>query len=198
MAQTLWEKVLDGRAKPPAGSGEDWRSEHAETIAQTGVVQHRLGRNQEALTSLHKAIAMQQRLVEGTVGMTDYRVVLAGYYRELAKVLREMGRLAEARAAVGEWNKLRPANPDALFRMACEQALLASAVAKGKPKLSPEEQAERQKDVELGLSLLQEAIQHGFRDAERLRTAPELEPLRGLDEFKALVNSVEKQGKKSP
>jgi hypothetical protein len=89
-----------------------------------------------------------------------------------------------------ERQKLWPDNPTELFNAGREIAMAARKVGKGRPQLSDNERAERDKYCGLAAAALRQAVEHGFKDAERMRKDPDLELLRGRDDFEKLLSQI--------
>jgi hypothetical protein len=154
------------------------------------------GRYEEAAGAYQQAVEQQRIPFDKAPQVRQFRQFLNNHYRYLARVQRQLGRLAAAAAASVERAKLYPDNPQQVYAVACELALCLPLVGKGKAELTKEEQAERQKYADQVMAMLRQAVAAGFDDAGRLKTDKALAPLRTRDDFKQLLAEIEQRRKK--
>ena len=64
-------------------------------------------------------------------------------------------------------------------------------VGAGKTEVSADEQAERQKYVDLAVETLKEAIAAGYQDFEHMQKDADLDAIRGDEGYKKLVEKAE-------
>src|SRR5262249_34584686 len=125
-AQDLQEKLV--HAYP---DNLDYHSELARTLNNVGLTLKAQGRLDEARTILEQAIDRQRRAFDQPPQIASYRESLAKHYGALAEVHRAVGRPAAAVAASLERRQLGPANPQELYKVACELGQAATVVGKG-------------------------------------------------------------------
>jgi tetratricopeptide (TPR) repeat protein len=111
-----------------------------------------------------------------------YRRQLGDQYRNLARVERALGRPAAAAAASRECAELWPNNPDQLYGVAHDLALCVPMVGTDEQKQYADE----------ALDVLRRAVAAGFRDASRMSKQAGFAPLRGRDDFAALLRDLER------
>ncbi len=73
-----------------------------------------------------------------------------------------------------------------LFGVGCGLALCIPLVAKNKPVLAADEQAERRQYADHAMEALREAIRLGFKDVNAMNKRTDLDPLRGRADFQRL------------
>ena len=77
--------------------------------------------------------------------------------------------------------ELTRANPDLLFQLGCVRSLCAGAAGEG---------PDRERLIRAAASVLEEAIDHGFRDRNSLETDPDLDDVRGDSEFARIIERL--------
>jgi serine/threonine-protein kinase len=115
-----------------------------------------------------------------------------GYRLRHAQTLLALGKHPEAAALAEGWTTVVRNSALEHYNAAC---ILASCgpLAEKDPNASEVERKERAGGyADRAVGLVQQAIQKGFRNLELLKTDPDLEPLRGRDDFKQLLNQLEK------
>jgi len=112
---------------------------------------------------------------------------LGNHYLDLADAERALGQPAEAAATLWEHRQLWDDDPAGLYRLACGLALGIPLVARGQPGPAHEARAERENYADRAMDALRQAVAAGFRDVARIRRDADLGPLRGRDDFQALV-----------
>jgi serine/threonine-protein kinase len=157
-----------------------------------GEAQYRLDRLEKALTAFQDAVHHQRLLMVQAPQDKVEHANLSVLYVQTAQIQLFLGRAADAAVTIQERRKLWPQHPGELYKAACELVECMRVVG-GKKKLTPEEQSERDGYAVQALEVLKQAVQAGFRDADRLRMDRELEPLRGRPEFLKLLVEVEKK-----
>jgi serine/threonine-protein kinase len=136
-----------------------YQSELGLSWGAIGFARAQQGRGEEAVSAFQKAIGHQRVAFAKASQVREYRQRLSMHYCRLAAVQRDLGRAAEAAAASLERRRLQPDNPAVLWQVACELALCAHSVAKGRTELSTAEQSESQRYLDQARETLWQAIQ---------------------------------------
>jgi tetratricopeptide (TPR) repeat protein len=165
----------------------EYRRNLARTLNNLGALHTRLGHPEEALPVLRQAIEHQRDALARDQRLALSRRGFNFHYGALAEALRALGRPAEAVAATLERQKLCAGQPRDLFNVARELALAAPLVGPKAGALSPDEEAERARYLDLALAALRQALEAGFRDADACCKEPAFAPLRGRQEFTELL-----------
>jgi serine/threonine-protein kinase len=146
----------------------------------------------DSLATLRRAVEEKRLAFTANPKSPDYRRGLNIAYGALAEVERVKGTPRLAAAALLERRELWPDQPDELYRIACEEALTASAVGRRKDVLSADEQIERALYLDQAMETLRRAVAAGFTDGERLGKESALDPLRPREEFQKLMAGLKK------
>jgi serine/threonine protein kinase/tetratricopeptide (TPR) repeat protein len=191
-ARDAYQQARDIQEKLVAASGDHlgYRNELATTLVNLGVVQAQLDQFDDGLATLHHGIELQRVTFERAQQVPAYRHTLHALYGSLAEVERAAGHPDLAVDATLERQKLWPDNHTELFNAGREFTMAARKVGKGRAQLSDNERAERDKYCGLAVAALRQAIAHGFKDVERMRKDPDLELLRGRNDFEKLVQEI--------
>ena len=130
------------------------------------------------LPSVHRDVYFAHRLV-------------AQSYRELGFKKEES---SEYRAARDYYSNLPHNTADDYYNLACIASLCSSSEQEKNSAVAadPEVEAEHLRNVAVALSALQDAVKLGFANLAMIRADTDLDPIRNLDEFKAIVSRLEK------
>jgi hypothetical protein len=96
---------------------------------------------------------------------------------------------AEARRALSLLDGLPSRDGVDLFRTACCRAVLAGLAGRDGSGISS---ADAKPEADQAMTALRKAVGIGFRNATVLRTQPALDPLRNREDFKQLIEELEK------
>jgi tetratricopeptide (TPR) repeat protein len=162
------QELLDGQP-----DHLDYRSEVAGCWNDIGLALYTLRRSEEALAAHERAVAMQEEVVAAAPQVPRYRRLLCNHHFNLATDLRELGRPAEAIAAVGACCRLEPHDPEQWVRQGRVLASLA-------------DQPSGAGYADAALAALRRARELGY-DPAMLRNFRELRPLQSRPEFRALL-----------
>jgi tetratricopeptide (TPR) repeat protein len=143
---------------------------------------------QQVLTVVKKSVQIFPRA-------TNFRRDLAETYGELTALQRRRGRPTEAAALALERKKVLPEDPKQLFTVACDLAQCIPLVGRDKAMLTASEQAERRRYAGQAVEVLRQALRKGYKDGARLKTCPELAPLREDADFRRLLAEAKKRAK---
>jgi serine/threonine protein kinase len=150
----------------------------------------------KAVEALRQADAIWRQLLPRPDENPSYRDERWNVLGELAGLLRHpsQNQLPEAAKVSQERKQLWPSDPEKLYQVAAELATCARLVGQGKAGLTAPQKDEQQKYAGQAMAVLQEAIAHGFRDAERLQKAPVFNrpPLSDRDDFKKVLRELQK------
>jgi serine/threonine-protein kinase len=155
----------------------------------------RQGDTAEILKLLQQALVHHQAALQSNPRNPQYREELGRCYSSLAETQIRRGVHPEAAKAAKELGQLL--SDDA---QECRSAagFLARCVplAEQDPEVpEPERQAAVQSYTQAALQLLRAAVQKGYRDAQQLKTANDLAPLRANADFQAILKEVEASAK---
>jgi serine/threonine protein kinase/predicted Zn-dependent protease len=174
----------------------------------------RLDQRNEALVQQRKAVSLLRRLVEDNPAVPEFRSRLCSAYFTLTRYLNQLGRKGEAaryaRLGREQIERLPRSNQQELYYLARVRALVAALIGEGqsdavgresssgptwhltrRAELSPEEKAERQREADLAMKALQDAVAAGLKSVTWLKTQQDLEVLRERADFKELVARLE-------
>src|SRR5262249_3368359 len=108
---------------------------------------------------------------------------------ELMLVRARLGQHREAAQAARQVCDYAPRHPGKLFSAACGYALCIPAVSRA-GVCTPEDEALGRDYAAKALEAIDRAIAHGFRDSRALQGVPELEALRGREDFQSLLTRL--------
>ena len=77
-----------------------------------------------------------------------------------------------------------------LFRACTELAGCAALVGKDRQELRPADRADRARHAELAMDFLRQAVAQGYQNVYTLAQDEQLAPLRGREDFRALVDRL--------
>jgi hypothetical protein len=147
-----------------------------------------LGREGDAERLYREAIGHQRIAREAQPGHMVYRVFLTNHLMSLGDLVRRGGKLDEAAKLAQEGAGLWPRNPQQLLRAALLLAACSESSGSGD---APEAKERRDRFGQGAVEILTKAFDGGFRDANFYRSARQLEPIRGRDDFQALLRRLD-------
>jgi tetratricopeptide (TPR) repeat protein len=135
-------------------------------VGDLAVAQFEDGRRSEALEAFREAVAINVGLInEGPIAVAA-QTQLSRAYNWMGAVHLAMGQALEAvrsyRQAKEIMERLNSPAPDDLYGLACVYAQCGALVGHGKPRLSPDEQAERGAYADRAMNALHRAIATGW------------------------------------
>jgi hypothetical protein len=147
-----------------------------------GVVADKMGERDRAVTHFTECRRIRENLLR-------YRPGNGNYQKQVMLILPRVG---EHKAAVSLAEKLLPPaadNAEELVEFSSVYAMCIPEVGRGKPPemLTDGEKALRQKYTDKALALIREAVARGFSDWGYLQIEVDLDALRLLPEFQAIV-----------
>jgi tetratricopeptide (TPR) repeat protein len=156
-------------------------------------------RPEEARSAAEQAVPFVRQALERTPtpNQAFTRNLLRNITVFLTETHLELSDHAAAARTAADLPPLYPDNGDEYYQAAGFQAR-ASAVAAKDQKLAADGRAAAAKScADRAMTLLAEAVRKGFRDGERLRTDPNLAPLRSHEGFDPLLRELQKLKKDS-
>lgn len=176
-ACALWAEVV-------AADPDDMlhRSDYSGAMSNLSTTLEALKRFDEAHATILRALEQSRIAFERMPDRPTHRDFLGRQYRKLARVERALGRPAASAAAVRELQRLWPTNPNQLYGVAHDLALCVPMVGTDEQKQYADE----------AMDVLRRAVAAGFRDAPRMSKEAGLAPLRGRDDFAALLRDQER------
>ncbi|MCI0464257.1 MAG: protein kinase [Gemmataceae bacterium] len=191
-ARASLEKVL--RVQPNDGTSH---SELGTVLNSLGSQLAARGKHAEAVELLRRAVTHQSKAYHRDGSQPEYRQRLTMHYRLLGSLLRDLKQPAEAAAATLECARLCRGDGRALYEAACDLARCIPLVGEGATTLTAEQQAERRRYADGVVEQIRAAVAAGFRNARRMQTDEELDPLRDRADFRELLLQVEGKAKGS-
>jgi serine/threonine protein kinase/tetratricopeptide (TPR) repeat protein len=192
-ARRLREEVmLREPADPEARSGL------GAVLMNEGILFEMVSRVPEARDAYERAVFYQREAHAKAPQVATYRHLLSGHYEALARAQRRLRQADAAVATAQARRKLWPGQPVEQYKAACELAQCLPLVGDPAAGLGPEEEAQRRAYGDLALAALREAVAAGFRSLTDLKGSPELDPVRGREDFRNLVAEVEQNTKVTP
>ncbi len=147
----------------------------------------RLGRTDDAERLYREALEHQRRALKAQPQHMTSRAFLTNHLLNLGDLLRRAGKLDEAARLADEAAELWPRHPRRLIR----PALLLTACAGSSPGSSAEATARRDRLGRRAIEILSRAFDAGLRDPSFYREASALDPIRGRDDFRALLRRLD-------
>jgi serine/threonine-protein kinase len=160
----------------------------ANGLNETGDILRLAGRTAEARAPYERALSILEGLVKVNEASLKDRAWMVQGLKGIGATRLADGRPADAvaawRRAVAIGEKHRFDYGESLYYLACCHALLGGSAGVPGSGLSAEDgPAEQGRATEL----LNRAVTAGFRDGTRMRRDPDLDPLRGRDDFRLLM-----------
>jgi tetratricopeptide (TPR) repeat protein/tRNA A-37 threonylcarbamoyl transferase component Bud32 len=150
------------------------------SLASLGTALGQLGRLDDARNALRQALEHHRRVLARAPEVPWYRKCLSTALGALATVERHAGRPDEAVTLALERQKLWAGDPAHLYEVARDLAQTASQA--GAPRRA----------AVLAVNAIRQAAACGFHDVGRLRTDATLDPLRQRDDFRKLLDELDR------
>ncbi|MCI0458753.1 MAG: serine/threonine-protein kinase [Gemmataceae bacterium] len=163
----------------------DYHAALAQSWHDLGISLTQLKRPDEALNAHEQAVESQCLALEKAPRDIGYRQLLSEEYFALARLQRELGHRTDASRTLLKCRELWPENPNQLYEVARELALCVPLAGK--------DQAEQHKYADQAMEVLQQTVRGGFKDVERMKKDPNLNPLRSRADFKDLLAQLGKK-----
>jgi serine/threonine protein kinase len=174
----------------------EYQSAWGGALHTLAVALEKLGRHAEALAAYRQAIEHQKVAFARAPKGPNHREWLSNHHYCAGRVLRDLGRLADAVAAFQECRALWVTEPRRLYQMAQDIAQCAARVGQGNANLTEADQAERRRYADQAVETLQQAVTHGFKDIQHLQTNKALDVLRSHAGFQKLVGELQAKAMK--
>jgi tetratricopeptide (TPR) repeat protein len=191
------ERCRDLRARSVAASPDnsEARSALGGSLHNLAMSYERLGRDADAERLYHEAMGHQRHAREVQPEHMTYRAFLTNHLMSLGDLLRRAGKPDETVKLAEEAASLWPRQPQQLLRPAL---LLVACVESAGPVDSPEAKGRRDRYGRMAVEILSKALDAGFRDPDFYRTAKELRPIRGRDDFQVLLRRLDSPSGAAP
>jgi tetratricopeptide (TPR) repeat protein len=170
-ALTLQQEVLDVSRRTLGPSHPEVSRRHWE-LARTF---EKTGRNAEALPHVEACLA-------NAAGVQS--AILTNAFGIRARLFAKAGDPKASRESAERWERLGAKDPDELCDGACIRAIAAAAFLKANRP------AEAKADADRAMTLLQQAVAAGFRNADHLAADSDFDALRDRADFKKLLESL--------
>jgi serine/threonine-protein kinase len=162
--------------KEPKNAENQWRLGHI--CYRLGTASHLLHDAATARSQFSESVKIRENLVR-----TDPRNVQ--FATELMLAQARVGQHGAASKIAGRLRQRASRSPEVLFAIACGYALCS--------QMATEDETLREQYRDSAIEVLGQALSLGYRDAAALRLDPNLETLRQLERFQALVRKAEKE-----
>lgn len=183
----------DQKASTLAPHSVLWGKWLAITLGNIGSTQRELGRPQEALQAFQQQTTALRRLVVENPAVT---YIHSDYYKSLIRLAEQqrlMGLTVEANRSARDarevLTQIRRETPAEKFELATVYAALA-APPDSRRELTPDDADavdERQRNADLAMETLQQAVEAGWSDAAALKNYKVLDVLRNREDFQRLA-----------
>jgi tetratricopeptide (TPR) repeat protein/tRNA A-37 threonylcarbamoyl transferase component Bud32 len=151
----------------------------------------------EAEKTMQRSFDIFEKLALNQPAHTAPRRNIVRTCGELSDMQGEAGKREDARKTLERGQavleKLPQPDPLDLVDLAQVRSKLSALVGSGKDPLTAAEEADRRRHADEAMQALQKAVAGGFKDLDRLRKAKSLDPLRSRDDFRKLLEGLEKK-----
>jgi serine/threonine protein kinase/tetratricopeptide (TPR) repeat protein len=166
-----------------------FRCKLGESLKNLGDLLLKAGKLSEAEAEFRQALAQFQKAAPGSAAFSPFRAGMASALAGLGRVRHRAGHISEVieplRQAVILREQISDRDADAYYDQACDYALLAKISAGPNSDLSV-----ATADAGRAMTAIREAVTAGYRDLLKLRSDPDLAPLRGRDDFRLLLMDI--------
>jgi serine/threonine-protein kinase len=158
----------------------------ASTLHNLALEYGRAGKSDDALQTLNQAIRHQELALEQVPKNLVYRDTLVLHYRVVGEFQRQLGSVREALVAQKQRLRLCPDQANLHADVARELALCVGVLG----KTTPADQGLRRECADLAVQALQKAVALGYKGGAKLVMDAAFDPLRGRDDFEAVVSKL--------
>jgi tetratricopeptide (TPR) repeat protein len=167
----------------------------AATCHELGSCLDQSGRREEALSAYRQAIAHQGHAFgqapQGIPFRRDVVMAFWNHHLDLARVLADLGRQAEALDWLRRARRILEDQPDLglkeLYELACLDSRCSTLVGEGRQFLTSAEHARRREFADQAMDALRRAVRAGYKNLAQLAEDSDLDPLRERSDFQLLI-----------
>ena len=160
------------------------RSELAAAQHRLGLLLLEQGQPKEAITELQTSVDQQRKISKANLLQPSPRAQEAVYLGDLGRAFRANGQYSNAIETALSRRSLTPWDAELLYQAATDIGRCLSLLPKSNPSATAEY---LNKHTTLAIDILQEAIDVGFHDKQRLETDPALDKLRQDSQFASVL-----------
>jgi tetratricopeptide (TPR) repeat protein/tRNA A-37 threonylcarbamoyl transferase component Bud32 len=170
----------------------DYQNEVAGTVVNLALLAQ--GRKDWAAAQrlLEEALPHHQAALKANPRHPLYRAFFRTNTRALADTLVHLGDHAAAAAAAGRLAEMTVDPPNDLYNAACFLTRCVPLAAKDDKLPATKRKELAQEYADRAMATLRQAAAHGYRGAAHVQKDPDLDPLRSRDDFRRLLDELEK------
>jgi hypothetical protein len=170
----------------------DYQNALAGSLVNLGILLHQRKDEQGALRFLQEALLHHQAALQANPRNSIYREFFWKNCLNRALILKSQGDHAAVAGVAEDWARIQHKSGSDAYKAACFLALCVPLAEKD-PRLNETQRKETsQTYAERAMPLLRQAIVEGFKDVTHMKKDSDLDPLRDRDDFKKLVQDLEK------
>jgi tetratricopeptide (TPR) repeat protein len=181
-----YSEALEYRKEALAIRRTSLPKDHPDTIENLWAIAvslDKLNRGEEAIPLIDECLALAKGKKAKSEMIPQLYIIRISVYRKRRDEY-------ECRRTAENWERLGLPDATSLYNAGCFRAIAAEQFSKSNKT------AEAKRDADVAMEWLQKAIAAGFDDASSMKKDADLDALRSRDDFKKLVDSMEKKGNK--
>jgi serine/threonine-protein kinase len=189
-ALALGQRLADNFPTVP-----DYQNEVAGTLVNFALLEQDRQDFAKARRLLEEALPHHQAALKANPRHPVYRAFFRNNTQALADILLHLGAHVEAAMAADRLAQVAVDLPSDLYNAACYLAR-CGPLAEKDDKLPEAKRKELARQyVDRALATLGQAVDKGYKDVEHLKKDPDLDPLRGHDDYRKLLSDIEDKAK---